>query len=435
VRLGGRLLLGGALAAGALGAAALFLPLGGQDAAVPVVTAAPAAFVRQVPAEGNLRAVRATPLTVPAGVQGLPIAWLAPDGSRVRAGDTVARFDPSAMEKQLADAEAELATARFKITKAQAESRAATDKLAGDAAIAEAELEAATRFQKKDQLIFSRAEIIESDVDEQLARARERHSREGGARRRALDESDLGLLEITAHQAQLKIDRARTSLQALAMTAPHDGILVFRRDWRGNTIKVGDSVWEGQPLADIPELSRMEAEVFVLEADAGGLAPGKPATVELESTPGRAFPARIARVEALAKPRFRGSPVQYFAVVLALAETLPVHRKPGARVRAWITLDRLPAALAVPRQAVFELDGRKVVYRRGGGRFEPVPVTLGPSGMGRVVLTRGIAAGDVLALVDPTRASSDGGPAAPSESAAPSAAPSGLPSGPPPPPA
>jgi multidrug efflux pump subunit AcrA (membrane-fusion protein) len=77
--------------------------------------------------------------------------------------------------------------------------------------------------------------------------------------------------------------------------------------------------------------------------------------------------------------------------------------KPGARVRAVLTLDEVPRALAVPRQAVFTRGGRTVVYRRGAGGFQPVPVTLGPSGMGRVVIASGLKPGDTVALGDPER--------------------------------
>ena len=80
-------------------------------------------------------------------------------------------------------------------------------------------------------------------------------------------------------------------------------MLILKRNWRGDTTRVGDNVWNGQPLAEIPDLSTMEAEVYVLEADAGGLKAGKPATVAVESAPGVTYPARIQRVDALAKPR------------------------------------------------------------------------------------------------------------------------------------
>jgi HlyD family secretion protein len=394
-------------------AGAAFLPFGrtgtsrGRDD-IATLQVEPERFVHRVPAEGNLQATRATAIAVPPGAEGpLRIAWLAPEGALVKAGDPLIRFDPTDMEKSLRDAEDELAKSRFKTAKERAESAAEIHKLAADARLAELELDGSHRFQKKDETIFSRNERIESELDGGLAGVRARHARAAEQGKKRLSQAELDLLAIQGRQADFKIGEARQGLAALSVTAPHDGILVFRRDYRGTAPRVGDTVWQQQPLADIPDLARMQAEVYVLEADAGGLAPGKPATVELESAPGVAYPARIARVDALAKPRLRGSPVQYFAVVLELAQTDPARMKPGARVRALLTLDEVPSALAVPRQAVCERDGRTVVYRRASGSlgsgWEPVPVTLGPSGMGRVVIAAGLRPGDTVALGDPER--------------------------------
>ena len=41
-------------------------------------------------------------------------------------------------------------------------------------------------------------------------------------------------------------------------------------------------MWRGQPIGEIPDLKSMKAEVFVLEADAAGLAVGEKATLSLE---------------------------------------------------------------------------------------------------------------------------------------------------------
>jgi hypothetical protein len=147
----------------------------------------------------------------------------------------------------------------------------------------------------------------------------------------------------------------------------------------------------------------MQAEVFVLEADAGGLKPGRPATVTVESAPGVSWPAKISRVDSLAKPRIPGSPVQYFAVTLALDHTDPRVMKPGQRVQSTLFLEEVKGALLVPRQALFDREGRSVVYRRGDRGFAPVEVKLGPSSLGRVVIAAGLKPGDVLAMRDPTR--------------------------------
>jgi HlyD family secretion protein len=389
----------------ALGA---FLPLTGmladRDPDVPVVRAEREVFALRVPAQGNLRSVRATPVSVPSGVPGpFRIAWLAPDGARVRAGEVVVRFDSTELVKELADARDDGQSSRLKIGKQEVQGQAELEKLDRDARLAREELEAARQFQKKDDTIYSRHEIIESDIDRELARDKEEHARDARRTRQKLDATELQLLAIERRRAELKRSQAEQGLRSLEVTAPHDGVLILKRDFRGDPVRVGDSVWNGQPLAEIPDLAEMEAEVFVLEADAGGLAPGRRAAVVLESQPDVSWPAEIRRVDPLAKPRLRGSPVQYFAVVLKLARTDPQVMKPGQRVRATLFLEEKQDALAVPRQAVFEQDGKKIVYLRRGGTFEPVEVTLGPSSMGRVVLEKGVEPGDEVALVDPTR--------------------------------
>jgi HlyD family secretion protein len=160
-------------------------------------------------------------------------------------------------------------------------------------------------------------------------------------------------------------------------------------------------VWASQSIAEIPDLSSMEAEVFVLEADAGRLAVGKKATVWVESSPERPLTGVLSRVGSLAQPLSYGSPVQYFSAVVALDRTVPELMRPGQRVRAELELARLELALAVPLQAVFEEEGKKVVLRRERGAFVPVPVELGEVGNGQVVVTAGLAAGDEIALLDP----------------------------------
>ena len=386
-------------------ALAAFLPLVRPgEASVPTLTVEPQEFVRKVPAQGNLQAVRATPIAVPMGVPGpFRIGWVAQDGSRVKKGDVVIRFDPSEIEKRLIEAEDELRETRLRMEKEQVQGLAEVKKLERDAALARLELENSRQFQKKDEVIFSRSEIIESEIDQELAREREQHAEASQRTRQRLSGTETALLQIKIRQADAKIQQARAGLQALAVAAPHDGVLILKRNWRGESTRVGDNVWNGQPLAEIPDLSAMEAEVFVLEADAGGLKPGRTAQVVVESSPGVSYPARIARVDSLAKPRIPGSPVQYFAVTLALDRTDPRVMKPGQRVRATLSLDELEHALLVPRQAVFDREGSSVVYRKNGEGFEPVKVKLGPSTMGRVVVESGIKPGDLLALRDPTR--------------------------------
>ncbi len=376
----------------------------GGEGPVPTFRVSEESFVRRVPAEGNLRAAESTRLALDANIgQAMRIAWLAEDGTRVEEGDPVVLFDPTDLEKERDDASADRATADLKVSKQQAARRSELAKLEKDAEAARLKLENAREFQKKDELIFSRHEIIESEIDEELASEEMDHAVDSQATRETLSDAELRLLEIDRRQADRFLEQAEEGLASLELVAPHDGLVIFDRNWRGELPRVGQTAFPGNKIAEIPDLGRMEAEVFVLEADAGSLEEGRPAKVLLEAHPGRLFDATVERVDKLAKPRRRGSPVQYFAVVLSLEETLPEVMKPGQRVQAWLLLDEVERAVTVPRQAVFEKDGVNVVYRRDGDGFEAVPVELGPTSMGRVVIRSGLGGGDVIALADPER--------------------------------
>ena len=67
---------------------------------------------------------------------------------------------------------------------------------------------------------------------------------------------------------------------------------------------------------------------------------------------------------------------------------------------SWATSRRF--AFSIPRQAVFEKEGKKLVYRKNrAGKFDAVPVQIGTATSGRVVVTKGLAKGDEIALRDP----------------------------------
>ena len=220
---------------------------------------------------------------------------------------------------------------------------------------------------------------------------------------RNLSRSKAGMLSVEQQKAQLAITHAKSALESMEIHAPHEGLFVLQRNWRGEVAKIGDQMWPNQRVAEIPLLETMEAEVFVLEIDGSGLAEKQPAEMLIEARPETVYKGTVRLVDKLAKPRIGKVPIQYFAVVIELEKTVPAVMKPGQRVRATITLDE-EEALVVPRQAILSKDGKNFVYRRTPrGEFEMVPVELGTSTSGRVAVTSGLAAGDRIALRDPTR--------------------------------
>lgn len=377
---------------------------GGTEAdGVPLHEVRRGPFIHEVTAEGNLQAVDSTTLTVPvSSVRSYTIAWVAPDASRVKRGDVVVRFDRTELEKELADGRSDEEKSRNDLRKHEAEAGTRIANLERDVEVATLTREAARSFKPQDDLLYSRREIIEGEIDAELAKAKVEHSATSRDRREEEAVRQREIIEIERRRAHTSIERAEEGLAAMEVVAPHDGIVLLQRDWSG-PIRAGKSVWQGQELAKIPDLSRMEAEVHVLEADAGGLEVGKAASVTIEAHPEREFAATIARVDELAKPRVRGVPVQYFGATLEIERSDPEIMKPGQRVRARLRLIELEDVLVIPRQAIFRDEGRSMVKAWRDGRFVDVPVTLGAGSPGRVVVEEGLEQGDRIALGDPAR--------------------------------
>lgn len=392
----------------ALGLAAL-LGLGGLTACVdepPVPTAEVERrdFVHRVTADGVLEAAASTRLSVPTAVRRtVRLAWLAPEGAPLAEGDLVARFDPRPLEETIEDNQASIARTDASIVKQMRDADGELADVDKKVAVSDLDLEHARRYQKLDDQVYSRREILDSAIDEELAAERRRHAE---ATRETLDESTragLDLLAIEKRGAQSEVEQAEETLAGLEMRAPHEGVLILIRDWNGDPPQVGSEMWRGQEIAEIPDLSKMQAEVFVLEADAGGLEIGQPAEVVIESDPDTVYPARVSGVEPVAKPRFAGSPVQYFGVVLELEVPRSETMKPGQRVRATVRLAERDDALVVPRQAVVRDGEETYVWRATGDGFVRRRVEAGPSSLGHAVIESGLEAGDRVALRPPER--------------------------------
>ena len=224
----------------------------------------PGRFVREVEARGTLKAVTATPIVAPVqSRRAQKVAFLAQDGAFLKKGDLVVEFDPYDAQREAADGQADLAAAKAKIDKAKAEGGKNQRSIAIDREVARGNLSRAEQFRLTDETLYSRNQIIESRLSRELAAVQLDVSGKRLAASGTLSAAERALGEIDTAKANLKLDRARQSLGALHVTAPHDGLLVLERNWRGETTFVGDTLWPGQKVGELPDLSQLEAKVFV----------------------------------------------------------------------------------------------------------------------------------------------------------------------------
>ncbi|MDX2023500.1 MAG: HlyD family efflux transporter periplasmic adaptor subunit [Deltaproteobacteria bacterium] len=405
-RFGFWLALGLVLSAAAFGANRLVLSLKQQELThgdVPTAPVVEAPFLRVAEANGYLKPVDSTPITSPRG-QRRPrvIAWMADDGAKVAKGDVLLRFDDAEELLRVKSNQADRTKAERALEKERVNAASKVNDRDLTATVTKEELARTKELGVKDQRFFPRNEVIESQLDEKLYDNRLKHAADAKVMEQKVSGRQLEVLGVDRRKAMEQAEDAKKSLASLEVRAAGAGIFVVDR-YGDRILRKGDMVWPGMRIAEVATSDRMEAEVFVLEADAGGLAVGKDAELVVESQPGITYKAKVSSVEPFPKPLHPDVPTQYFTARIS-AEGLPAGLKPGQSVKVRIFLENRNKAVVVPRQAVFERDGENVVWKEvGNNKFERVPVKLGPGTVGRLVLEQGPPVGTRLALRDPEK--------------------------------
>src|SRR5438045_2045816 len=90
---------------------------------VPTTAVTKGEFIDYMQVRGEVKAVRSIPLTAPSSAGDLQILDLVPNGTNVKKGDVVVRFDPVPVERTRAEKLSELKQAEEEIAKTEAQYR------------------------------------------------------------------------------------------------------------------------------------------------------------------------------------------------------------------------------------------------------------------------------------------------------------------------
>ncbi len=105
---------------------------------------------------------------------------------------------------------------------------------------------------------------------------------------------DQSVAKTTVASAEADLHSAQTNLNKAIITAPFDGVVLTRSVEPGQTVAASLSSPTLFTMAE--DLSKMEAEVSVDEADVGKLKAGQKAEFTVDAWPGRKYPAEVTRV-------------------------------------------------------------------------------------------------------------------------------------------
>jgi multidrug resistance efflux pump len=389
---------------------------------VPTARVARQTLELTVHLQGDMRALRQQTILAPSVGGALRILHLADSGATVKEGEILLEFDPADQVHALEQAQSEVLEAEQEIIKRRADTEAQTaqDKVAlltAQSEVRRAELDASV----DQDLIAANEYKIRQAALEEARRALARTEQDIKARV-AVNSAGLSVLEERRTKANMSADRARQNIQDLVIRSPMAGVLSVRenRDAGGMfsyymtlaPYRIGDTVNPGRQVVDVFDVSRMEIRAMVNEQDRANLEEGQAVIVTSTAVPGEELTAKVTAVSGSGRSERRAGPLRLFEVTLTLDRPNPALL-PGTSVEVVASGRTVENALVLPRQTIFEKDGRPIVYERVGAGFEPRPVKVLHRTESRVAV-EGLSEGAEIALVNPdAAASTTSGPSKP----------------------
>ena len=304
---------------------------------------------------GSIEAVRSTQSTAPnVPVSELQIRWMAEDGAFVRAGQKVLEFENDTFAGVVEDLKLTRSKEEKELRRLAAQSRADAAEKAFAVRTREVELEKARLDADVPQELLPLREFQEKQLALERARTELDKARQELEAHLRTQAEEKALKELQLEKTVYDIRAAEEAIQALSLEAPIDGILVIAAiSWEDRKLQVGDNVWQGFPLFDIPDLAEMRVRALLSDVDDGRLQPGMKASVTLDAHPALEFPGEVESVTEVAQETSPRSLRRAFTVQVRLSRTDPERMRPGMAARVRVTTGTRKNALLAPR-SVFD---------------------------------------------------------------------------------
>ena len=402
-----------AIATGVVAIAAAGIAINARSGAVPNVTTAEVTrgdFIDYIQIRGDIRPARSIQLAAPLEAGGeMQIVKLVKNGATVKKGEIVVEFDATQLKQRLMERQSELKTAEGEIEQSLAQTKITAEQRQTEILKAKYDVERAKLDLGKREIVsrleYENAKLALSDAEQRLKEVEAKSVSTAAA-----IEAELTGRRRRRDKAQADVDRMLRSIEALRLEAPADGTVNILPNPRsggpfgggGVEFREGDRAWPGAGILELPDLSSIHLEARLDESDRGRLKVGQAATVKIEAVPGKEFAAKVDLISVLARVDFSSGwpPVRNFDLGLILADRDPKIR-PGMTATARIAADRLPNVTLVPAEAIFQKDGRPVVYRLNGSKFDEQSIEIVRRGREQAAVGAGVEAGDKLAVRRP----------------------------------
>jgi RND family efflux transporter MFP subunit len=310
----------------------------------PVVTTYPSQQFVVLNATGYVVAQRKAAISSKATGR---LEWLGvTEGSRVKAGDVIARIDARDVVAMSESAQANVGAAKAALAQAQAEE---TDALAQ---------------LKRNQDLLAKGFVSAASVD--TAKARADRATAGVANAKA-----------TINAAEASARNSRVSVDYTIIRAPFDGVILSKSANVGDLVTPFSNATDSKgAVVSMADMSTLEVEADVSESSLSKVQVGQPAEIVLDALPNSRFRGRISRMVPTID-RAKATVMTKVKFDAIDPRILPEMSAKVSFLSQDVTPEQQQPLVAVDGAALTQRDGRSVIFVVRDGKAVAVPVTPG----------------------------------------------------------
>jgi HlyD family secretion protein len=361
---------------------------------------APKTLVFGVDATGLLRATSVQNFGGPpmfANYWQFQIVNLVAEGKQVKASEPLITFDAQRIRDDLQRFQNELDQANKELEKTRTQIDLERQELLTRLAAAENNYEKLKLKQARDPQFEAPNEVEKDRLAFEQARREVEALKERLDWHKKSSEATYQIIASKKTRAENKVNEIKKGMENFQARADRDGVVIYKSKWNGDKYRVGENVWMGQSILEIPELNTIIAEAFVPEVDIGKIKTGQRAEVTIDAFPDKIYSGSIKYIGTLVRPKAWDIPNKILDIQIALDQLDTSIMRPAMSVKAKIETSKIENCLAVPLKAVRTTAEGSMVKVKTDQGWRQQQVKLGESNGTEVVIVEGLNAGDRIA--------------------------------------
>lgn len=362
-------------------------------------------FRMEVTTSGELDAKNSVEIMGPNGLRRariyqVKIDDIVDEGTVVEKGGYIARLDQSEIGDKIQQEEIDLQQSLSKYTQARLDTALELRKARDEMINLKYDIE-------EKEIILSQsefeppAEIKKAEIYLEKAN-RTYHQAVGNYRlqkEKAIAEVDEATAEMM--EDQNKLDFLKKLAKEFLVIAPEKGMVIYRRNWRGQKQGVGSSISTWEPIvAKLPDLSKMVSRTYINEVDINSVKVDQRVEIGLDAFPEKKLTGKVIEVANIGEQK-PNSDAKVFQLLIEINESDTTLR-PGMTTSNTIISGELEDVLFMPVESLHSQgDSITYVYKKEGLTIIKQEVFLGASNSDEVVILKGLEENDVVYLSDP----------------------------------